>query len=129
MGIEPFNIIIAGSRGFNDSARLHSECDKVLEKVISENRPVVVISGAAKGADKLGEQYAKERGFELRIFPADWDSHGKLAGRIRNEEMAQEADGAIVFWDGSSPGSAHMIRVMKLLGKKLRVIEYKREQE
>ena len=50
-----------------------------------------IISGTARGADKLGEQYAKIAHYELSKFPADWDGLGKRAGYIRNAEMAKFA--------------------------------------
>lgn len=34
----------------------------------------------------------------------DW-SLGKGAGHKRNTQMAEYADGAIIFWDGKSKGS------------------------
>ena len=59
-----------------------------------------IASGAAKGADKLGEQYAKERGFKLTKFPANCNKYGKTAGPKRNQQMAQYADALIAIWDG-----------------------------
>ena len=31
----------------------------------------------AKGADKLGEQFAKFMGYSIKKFPANWDEYGK----------------------------------------------------
>ena len=68
-----------------------------------------IVSGGARGADKLGERWAKENDVPLRVFPADWDSHGKAAGPIRNKQMAVYADAILVFWDGQSRGTKNMI--------------------
>lgn len=68
-----------------------------------------IVSGGARGADKLGEVYAKDNGYNLRIFPADWNTHGYKAGFLRNEEMAEYADALAAFWDGKSRGTKHMI--------------------
>ena len=38
---------------------------------------VEIISGGAKGADYLGERFAKENGYNLRIFKANWNKYGK----------------------------------------------------
>jgi hypothetical protein len=44
------------------------------------------------------------------MFPADWDTFGKGAGFIRNTKMAEYSDALIAIWDGTSRGTAHMIR-------------------
>ena len=55
-------------------------------------------------------------------MPAKWDEEGKSAGMKRNERMAAYADVAVVFYDGNSPGTTHMIKTMVSLGKPIRVI-------
>ena len=65
---------------------------EVLNIVKYDNRPkeyVKIISGCARGADTLGERFAKEFGLEVKKFPADWDGLGKRAGYVRNAEMAK----------------------------------------
>lgn len=78
---------------------------------ISED--IEVVSGTAKGADLLGEQYAKEKGYTIKRFPADWDTHGKKAGYIRNVQMAGYATHCVVFWDGKSSGTKMMVDICK----------------
>lgn len=63
-------IIIAGTRTFNDYDMLKRYCDYLLQNI----KDPIIVSGNAPGADKLGERYAKEKGFELKIFPANWIS-------------------------------------------------------
>lgn len=76
-----------------------------------------VVCGMARGADQLGGKWAYQNGIAVKKFPADWDTHGKAAGPIRNAEMAAYADAAIIFiWDGSR-GSADMDRKMRNLKK------------
>ena len=102
-------VIIAGGRNFNDYETLKSVCDKTLKYCTN----IEIVSGTARGADILGEQYAKEKGYKIIQFPADWDTHGKSAGYIRNAEMAKYADGLIAFWDEKSKGTKHMIDLAK----------------
>lgn len=83
---------------------------------------VEIVSGAARGADALGERYAAERGLAVKQFPADWDRYGRSAGYRRNAEMAEYADAAVVFWDGKSKGSKHMINLAKEKGLPVRVV-------
>lgn len=103
-----FKVIIAGSRSFNDYEKLKSFCDSVL---INKTEIEIVSGCCIRGADKLGELYAKERNFCLSLFPADWDKYGKSAGVIRNKDMADYADALIVFWDGVSKGTKNMIKM------------------
>ena len=80
-------IIIAGSRTFNNYPLLKKTLDECISN-LETNEEIQIVSGGARGADKLGEKYAKERGYSLKIFPANWDKYGKRAGYLRNNEMA-----------------------------------------
>jgi len=113
-------VIIAGSRTFSDYNLLKKELDKILGNIPG----ITIVSGGARGADRLGEKYARERGFRLEVYPADWERFGKSAGYRRNEKMARIADMLVAFWDGKSPGTRHMIRVMREKGKKVIIIKF-----
>ena len=120
-------IIIAGGRDFNDYTLLKNSCDKILSLAISAGDEIEIISGTAKGADSLGERYAKEKGFKLTKFPAKWDEFGKRAGYIRNKEMADyagEKNALIAFWNKSSRGTKHMIDIAKNKNMHIRIINY-----
>lgn len=116
-----FRVIIAGSRKFSDYDLLERTMDKALSTVQDD---ITVVCGKAKGADTLGEQYAKEHGYEVQYFPADWNRYGKVAGYIRNTTMAKNADALVAFWDGESPGTKHMIETAQSLGLRVRVKTY-----
>jgi len=115
-------VIIAGGRDFFDYARLCVYCDYILQ----DYDMVEIVSGAAGGADRLGERYAKEKRHKLKLFPAEWDTYGKSAGYKRNEEMAKYANGLIAFWDGESKGTKHMIDIAKKHKLKVRVCNYEK---
>ena len=68
--------IIAGTRGFNDYEYL-VECMNSLNW-----RPTLIVSGTARGADKLGEKYAKDNNIPTQLFPANWNKYGKAAGPV-----------------------------------------------
>lgn len=119
-----FKVIIAGSRSFNGFDLLCKTMDHMLSKKISGGYTIKVISGTAKGADKLGEKYASLRGYEVISMPADWETYGKRAGYLRNEEMSNIADALVAFYDGSSPGTKHMIDIAKDKGLPYKVILY-----
>lgn len=121
----PFRVIIAGTRSFNDYEQLRDSCNSLLSEK-QRTHTVVIISGTARGADQMGERYAKERGFQLRRFPADWEQYGKSAGHIRNAKMADNADALIAFWDGESRGTKNMINNARRKGLAVRVIQYQK---
>ncbi|GGK46504.1 MULTISPECIES: DUF2493 domain-containing protein [Flavobacteriaceae] len=70
-------LIIAGSRIFTNYKILKKACDQFLQ---SQNNIEIVSGAYYKGADKLGEKYAAEKGFKLTKFPADWNRFGKAVG-------------------------------------------------
>ena len=107
--------IIAGSRTITDLA--------VVEEAVRASgfAPSVVLSGCAAGVDTLGERWANDRGIPAFAYPANWYRHGRAAGPIRNQEMAEKADALIAVWDGKSRGTADMIRRAKARGLKVYV--------
>ncbi len=119
--MQTFRIIIAGGRGFNDYALLKNTMDKLLSNIKGN---IIIVCGKARGADTLGERYAKEKGYGINYYPANWDLYGKCAGYIRNEQMAQNADALVAFWDGQSRGTKHMIDLARKYNLKVRVKRY-----
>ena len=113
-------VIIAGSRGFNNYPFLYLKCSFLIGK----HTNVSIVSGTARGADRLGERFAKAKGYHVQRFPADWEGLGKRAGYIRNEEMAGFSDALIAFWDGRSRGTGHMIDLARKHGLKVRVVRF-----
>jgi len=109
-------IAIIGSRDFSNY--------DLLTKTLEHLKPNItqVISGAARGADSLGEQWAKENQIDTLIFPANWGLYGKRAGFIRNEDIIKNCDCCIAFWDGKSKGTAHSISLCKKLNKSYEVV-------
>lgn len=112
-------VVIAGSRVFEHTEAYYARELETLVARFEEcyGKITLVVSGRARGPDKLGEQWAIENGIGIAKFPAKWDLHGKAAGPIRNQEMGEFADGAIIMWDGKSTGSKHMSEVMRKLRK------------
>lgn len=123
-------VIIAGSRDFNDYSLLKDSATKIISSKTIQSSLIKIISGGARGADKLGEQFANEIGLEIVRFPADWNGLGKRAGYVRNAEMAKfaVADGntgiLIAFWDGVSKGTKHMIDLAERYGLKVHIVRF-----
>lgn len=106
-------VIIAGSRHMPFS--MFHLIDEAVKK---SNFPVTeVVCGLARGADMFGGKWAVNNSIPVKTFPANWDEHGKAAGPIRNQQMAEYADALIVFiWDGSR-GSKDMLMRMERMKK------------
>ncbi|MBQ7606414.1 MAG: DUF2493 domain-containing protein [Desulfovibrionaceae bacterium] len=102
------NICIAGSHSFENYVILSNIVNEIASGL--DKFALTFISGNARGADSLDERYAKEHGFDLEIYPANWKKYGKEAGFIRNNKMASISDVLIAFWDGKSHGTNDMIK-------------------
>ena len=107
-------VAVIGSRTFNDYDKLN--------ETLKKYEISLVVSGGAKGADSLGEQYAKENKIPTMIFLPDWKRHGRAAGMIRNTDIIEAAEMVIAFWDGTSKGTKDSILKADKLGKKVVII-------
>lgn len=115
------NIIVAGTRTFRDYNLLKSKLDYLFQNL--DKSKIEIVCGCCDGADTLGMKYAFENHFPVKFFEADW-SMGKIAGPIRNEEMAKYADYLVLFWDGKSRGSYNMLLLAQKYNLKTKVIYY-----
>lgn len=113
-------VVIAGCRDYDNYEQAKVYIDSCLSKIRKENN-IIILSGGAKGADALGERYAKENRLRVEKYPADWERYGKSAGPKRNEQMAIVGDYVICFWDGKSRGTKSMIALAKKYQKPLRI--------
>jgi hypothetical protein len=110
-------IAIIGSRNFTNY--------KLLQEILEQYQPKItlVVSGAAKGADSLGEKWALENNIQTLIFPADWNQYGKRAGFIRNEDIIKNCDCCVAFWDGESKGTKHSLSLCKKYNKPVKIVQ------
>ena len=118
-------LAIVGSRSFTEHLIGYIETDKIIK---SEDISTI-ISGGAKGADRFGRMYARSRRINYQEFPADWDKYGKVAGMLRNAEMAKDCDLAIIFWDGLSNGTKNMINLLQTNGKPYTIVMFNPPKE
>jgi hypothetical protein len=96
-------ILVCGSRHFT-----HAE---LMEDVLKQWNIHTIIEGEARGADTLAREYAERHGIHVLAFPAQWDTHGKAAGPIRNAQMLREGQPELVvaFRGINSRGTQNMI--------------------
>jgi len=110
---------IVGSRGYIDP-------EGVREFVNSLPTNTVVVSGGAGGPDKWAARFAHERGLEVCVHYAAWDTYGKAAGPMRNARLVRDVDKLIAFWDGESRGTSDVVAKAEAAGKPVTVIRASR---
>ncbi len=102
-------VLICGGRDFNNFAYVK----KVMDEIHAKTPVDLVISGKARGADALGEQWAKEKNIPVDPYPANWNDHGKAAGPIRNQQMLNEGKPDLVVAFPGGNGTRDMINRAK----------------
>ena len=100
-------VIVAGSRNFTNWLYLRRRLDSLTGKL--NKRKLVILSGGAVGADKLGERWAKTNLVKCEVYKPDYSRYGRKAPLIRNQEMVELADVLIAFHLGDSPGTRDII--------------------
>lgn len=101
-------LAIVGSRDY-------PSLDLVREFVRSLRPDTVVVSGGARGVDRVAVDEAQLLCREWEVFEADW-SKGRSAGFERNVRLVGEVDGLVAFWDGKSRGTKHSIDLARTKG-------------
>ena len=104
-------LLIAGSRKFERDLDELFDAGLVGLAIYSLGG-VTVIAGGARGVDTAAEEWAESTGIDFQEYPADWDGLGRRAGYIRNCEMVEACDAAIIVWDGKSKGTKHTIDLL-----------------
>ena len=106
-------VIIAGGRDFRPS-----QIDWITLDMMKDSlHPTEIVCGACKGADLFGADWAEENDIPVKYFNPDW-SLGKIAGPIRNAQMAEYADAVLLFKGGR--GTASMRKEAKKHGLQIR---------
>lgn len=98
-------ILVCGSREWTNKLA-------ILRELRALPAGTIVVHGDCRGADKIAGYIARELGFEVRSYPADWDHYGLQAGPIRNGEMLakehreeEPIDRVLAFSTDFGPGS------------------------
>ena len=118
-------LIVAGSRSIKDFDLVSSLIEQTIKTAQLEVS--YIISGCARGVDKLAERWALENNVPVMQCPAQWSDisdpkaqikynqqgkpYNKLAGLWRNEKMAELGDAVLIIHDGKSTGSTHMKKI------------------
>lgn len=109
-------VIVCGSRAWTDREAIANR--------LSDLPPgSTIVHGAARGADRIAGQEGQKLGHLIEEHSAEWETHGKRAGYLRNAHMASlGADLCIAFWDGRSKGTQHMVDLAEDAGIPLELV-------
>jgi hypothetical protein len=124
----PIHVVVTGSRNWSDEGQVFDD----LSLIEASGRLHGIVEGGARGADAAAAAWAKDaqgRGIEWAQFRADWKTHGKKAGALRNRQMLDDALSAVrrgllpivlAYPLADSIGTVDMMRVCAAAG--LRVV-------
>ena len=104
-------IMVCGSRTITNEILIFSKLDDILMQYPN----MILISGAAKGVDSIGEKWAKNHKIQIEQYKPDWKKYGRGAGIVRNKLMVETSDFIVIFWDGISKGTKSDIDFCKKL--------------
>lgn len=127
-------ILITGSRNWTDVNAIHA--DMLLEAVTGcwndMSSVTVMHGGCPTGADAIADRLARQLGFNVFIYPADWEGLGKAAGPTRNKRMVEECADyvnnggkavVLAFRKGKSRGTTSTIKFAEDHGLTIRIRE------
>lgn len=92
------NVIVAGGR----DERLTPERKQALAEALwhlNDGR-LTLLLGGCRGIDEDVRAASGPWGYPYRFYPADWRTHGRVAGPKRNQRMIDDADSLVVFPGG-----------------------------
>lgn len=90
---------------------LHLFQQAMEDLIVTQNKvPALVITGGAKGADALGEAWARQHQIPLLILKPEYDKFGKRAPLLRNTDIVKGCTHLLAFPHSSGSGTQDAIR-------------------
>lgn len=106
----PSLVGIVGSREWIDLDRVREYTAGLIVRNRARGREVKIVSGGARGVDRVAIETAKKLRASYEDIDAEWDRLGRgHAGFQRNEELVQYVTHVVVFWNGWSKGTRDTI--------------------
>ena len=107
-------VLICGSRNWKEEDVIPEYRIETYIKALPPD--TVIIHGGGRGADKIADRIARERGHTVIEFKANWMLYREKAGPIRNREMlSAKPDKVVAFHEDivNSKGTKDMIEVAR----------------
>ncbi len=98
-------VLVCGGRDFTDRELVFQTLDDISE---TECRITEIITGGARGADSFAVEWSGSRGVRSIVHPAQWKTHGKSAGPIRNRRMLVKEEPHLVVAFPGGRGTRNM---------------------
>lgn len=116
-----FTLIVSGSRHWDDRETLFHALDEVKKS----HETLRVVQGGCDGVDFLTAHWCLENEVPCVTCKADWKTHGRSAGPIRNRRMLEDFKPDLVycFPQANSRGTRNMISLARTKGLPLLIKE------
>ena len=120
-------LAVIGSRDINDTELINKHLNYLIKVLISKNvisniKDLLIVSGGARGVDKLAKQYAIDNHIMNINLLADWDTFKNAAGMVRNKHIIRHSQRVIAFQYNGSKGTQNGIDHAKKMNIPLHVI-------
>ncbi len=111
-------ILVSGGREYTD----WNTVNLVLTNIHRETPIEKIVHGGARGADSLGGKWAKENDILEKVYKPDWNTYGKAAGSIRNQQMLDEESIDLLVSFPGGKGTADMKKRAKYKGVEIKEV-------
>lgn len=106
------DIVLTGGRDYDDA-----ENTKKILRAVGPAATRFLVGDCPTGLDFIAREWLLETGIEHQIFSADWKTHGRAAGPLRNRAMCNAAaPGAILVAFPGGRGTNDCVYAAKLKG-------------
>lgn len=123
-------VLVCGGRDYANKMRVRS----VMNVLHAETTIKCVIHGncgkvdpetliVVRGADLMAKEWAIDHGVTQVPYPADWDTHGKAAGPIRNQTMLDVGKPDLVVAFPGGRGTDDMVAKARAAGVQVMEVE------
>lgn len=119
-------LAVVGTREFTDWNIFYDVLDAFVSTTSS---PVeLIVSGGAVGPDSMAERYAANKNIDMLVIKPDWNRHGQAAGMVRNGEIVENCDEALVFWNYNSKGTMNTVNRLYKAEKNFMVYDFTKNE-
>lgn len=98
-------VLVCGGRDYTATSTVF----RYLNKINRVRGIACIIQGEARGADALAKTWANLMSVPCHGYHADWDTHGKAAGHMRNAVMLQHGKPDLVLAFPGGRGTYNMV--------------------
>jgi hypothetical protein len=106
-------LAVIGSREYTNYETIQDNLDYLINALVKSNTvsydKLLIVSGKARGIDRLALRYANEHNILDVNILADWDKYGNSAGMKRNPHIIKRAKRVVAFQLNKSRGTQNGI--------------------